>query len=75
MPRSRSAAAILREVPPHVRAGLRRIGVDLDDPAQAKLFVDGVRAADECIAAESADEESASEGRRRRGRRSRTAPP
>lgn len=59
MPRRRSAPEILREVPPRVRAGFRRMGVDLDDPAQARLFVEGVRAAEEQIAAESAAEVNA----------------
>ncbi|WP_437591509.1 hypothetical protein [Sorangium sp. So ce1000] len=49
MPR-RSAAEILRSVPPRDRAALLRAGLDLDDPADAKLFVSGVRAADASIA-------------------------
>ncbi|MGK4006336.1 hypothetical protein WMF31_27195 [Sorangium sp. So ce1036] len=52
MPRRRPAAQILREVPPRVRAGLLRLGLDPDDPAQARLFVEGVRVADELIAEE-----------------------
>ncbi|WP_441289463.1 hypothetical protein ACSRUE_01485 [Sorangium sp. KYC3313] len=58
MHRRRSAAEILRAVPPRDRATLRRFGLDLDDPAQARFFVDGVRAADESIAAESAPRSS-----------------
>ncbi|WP_129346734.1 hypothetical protein [Sorangium cellulosum] len=54
MPRHRSAAQILREVPPRVRAGLLRLGLDLEDPALARLFVEGVRVADELIAEEAA---------------------
>ncbi|WP_437629609.1 hypothetical protein [Sorangium sp. So ce854] len=46
----RSAAAILRSVPPRDRAMLRRLGLDLDNPAHAELFVEGVRAADDAIA-------------------------
>ncbi|WP_438008629.1 hypothetical protein WME89_07940 [Sorangium sp. So ce321] len=46
----RSAAVILRSVPQHDRALLLRIGLDLDNPAHAELFVEGVRAADDAIA-------------------------
>ncbi|WP_433934241.1 hypothetical protein AB3662_07010 [Sorangium cellulosum] len=46
----RSVAAILRSVPPHDRALMRRLGLDLDDPAHAEVFVEGVRAADGAIA-------------------------
>ncbi|WP_437930144.1 hypothetical protein WMF37_13235 [Sorangium sp. So ce291] len=46
----RSAAAILRSVPPRDRAMLLRLGLDLDNPAHAELFVEGVRAADDAIA-------------------------
>ncbi|WP_437726120.1 hypothetical protein [Sorangium sp. So ce861] len=46
----RSAAAILRCVPPRDRAMLLRLGLDLDNPAHAELFVEGVRAADDAIA-------------------------
>ncbi|WP_437831403.1 hypothetical protein [Sorangium sp. So ce1153] len=45
-----SAAAILRSVPQRDRALLLRLGLDLDNPAQAELFVEGVRAADDAIA-------------------------
>ncbi|WP_438014208.1 hypothetical protein WMF18_25205 [Sorangium sp. So ce315] len=48
----RSAAEILRSVPPHHRAALLRLGLDLNDPAAARLFVEGVRAADEAIASQ-----------------------
>ncbi|WP_437720820.1 hypothetical protein [Sorangium sp. So ce861] len=48
--RPRSAAAILRSVPPEDRLIMRRLGYDLDDPEFAALFVAGVRAADEAIA-------------------------
>lgn len=50
MARRRSDAEILREVPPRVRAKLRRLGIDLDDPADARLFAEGARAAEEAIA-------------------------
>ncbi|WP_437997196.1 hypothetical protein WMF26_40955 [Sorangium sp. So ce185] len=46
----RSAAAILRSAPPRDRAMLLRLGVDLDNPAHAELFVEGVRSADDAIA-------------------------
>ncbi|XXX77677.1 hypothetical protein WMF30_02715 [Sorangium sp. So ce134] len=46
----RSAAAILRSVPQSDRALLLRLGLDLDNPAHAELFVEGVRAADDAIA-------------------------
>ncbi|WP_129348467.1 hypothetical protein [Sorangium cellulosum] len=52
MPRRRSAAEILRSVPPRDRARLRRLDLNLDDPADAELFVQGVRVADEAIAEE-----------------------
>ncbi|WP_437765336.1 hypothetical protein WMF27_30500 [Sorangium sp. So ce281] len=48
----RSAAEILRMVPPRDRAALLRLGLDLNHPADAALFVDGVRAADDAIAAQ-----------------------
>ncbi|AUX45207.1 uncharacterized protein SOCE26_066880 [Sorangium cellulosum] len=48
----RAAADILRSVPPHDRALLLQLGLDLDDPADAKLFVEGVRAAEDAIAAQ-----------------------
>ncbi|WP_437983733.1 hypothetical protein [Sorangium sp. So ce117] len=54
MPRLRSSAEILRAVPPRDRAVLRRFGLDLEDPAQARFFVEGVRVADEFIAEEAA---------------------
>ncbi|WP_437894265.1 hypothetical protein [Sorangium sp. So ce124] len=41
-------------MPPRDRAVLRRFDLDLDDPGQARFFIDGVRAADELIAEESA---------------------
>ncbi|KYF55582.1 hypothetical protein BE08_45825 [Sorangium cellulosum] len=50
MPRRRSAAEILRSVPPRDRAVMLRLGLDLDDPEAAELFVEGVRAADASIA-------------------------
>ncbi|WP_437719808.1 hypothetical protein [Sorangium sp. So ce861] len=50
MPRPRSAAEILRSVPPQDRAIMLRHGLDLDDPEAAKLFVEGVRVADDAIA-------------------------
>ncbi|WP_434042304.1 MULTISPECIES: hypothetical protein [Sorangium] len=50
--RVRSAAEILRSVPPRDRARMLRFGLDLDDPADAALFVSGVRAADDGIAAQ-----------------------
>ncbi|AUX21409.1 uncharacterized protein SOCEGT47_018930 [Sorangium cellulosum] len=37
-----------------MRAGLLRLGLDLEDPALARLFVEGVRVADELIAEEAA---------------------
>ncbi len=46
----RSAAEILRSVPPHDRAMLLRLGLDLDDPGESALFISGVRAADRAIA-------------------------
>ncbi|WP_437769029.1 hypothetical protein WME77_19310 [Sorangium sp. So ce764] len=49
MPRRRTDAQILRAVPPRDRAMLLRLGLNLDDPADAALFVQGVRAADEAI--------------------------
>jgi hypothetical protein len=51
-PACRPAAAILRLVSPRDRAVLLRLGLDLDDPADAELFVEGVRAADDAIAAQ-----------------------
>ncbi|WP_437935133.1 hypothetical protein [Sorangium sp. So ce341] len=50
--RDRSAAEILRSVPPRDRARMLRFGLDLDDPEHAALFVSGVRAADDAIAAQ-----------------------
>ncbi|WP_437299241.1 hypothetical protein [Sorangium sp. So ce426] len=50
MPRHLSAVEILRSVPAHNRHVLRELGVDLDDPADAKLFISGVRAAEASIA-------------------------
>ncbi|WP_437294865.1 hypothetical protein [Sorangium sp. So ce426] len=47
-----SAAEILRSVPQRDRALLLRLGLDLDNPADAELFVEGVRAADDAIAAQ-----------------------
>ncbi len=49
---ARSAAEILRSVPPRDRAMLLQLGLDLDDPVDAAFFVSGVRAADEAIAAQ-----------------------
>ncbi|WP_437733494.1 hypothetical protein [Sorangium sp. So ce1335] len=46
----RSAAAILLSVPQRDRALLLRLGLDLDNPAHAELFVEGVRAADDALA-------------------------
>ncbi len=46
----RSSAEILHAVPPRDRAMLLQLGVDLNDPEDAELFVEGVRAADEAIA-------------------------
>lgn len=46
----RSAAAILSSVPQRDRALLLRLGLDLDNPAHAEFFVEGVRAADDAIA-------------------------
>ncbi|WP_437774904.1 hypothetical protein [Sorangium sp. So ce1097] len=48
----RPAAEILRSVPPHHRAALLQLGLDLDDPAVARLFVEGVRAAEDEIASQ-----------------------
>ncbi|KYG11493.1 hypothetical protein BE21_57380 [Sorangium cellulosum] len=48
----RSAGEILRSVTPHDRVVPLRFGLDLSDPADAELFVEGVRAADEAIAAQ-----------------------
>ncbi|AUX34579.1 uncharacterized protein SOCE836_067540 [Sorangium cellulosum] len=48
--RPRSAAAILRSVPPKDRLIMLRLGFDLNDPEFAALFVEGVRAADDAIA-------------------------
>ncbi|WP_437659924.1 hypothetical protein [Sorangium sp. So ce1182] len=50
--RARSDAEILRSVPPPERVVMLRFGLDLDDPAHAALFVSGVRAADDAIAAQ-----------------------
>ncbi|WP_437717209.1 hypothetical protein WMF45_12800 [Sorangium sp. So ce448] len=50
MPRRRSAAEILCAVPLRDRAVLLQLGLDLGDPADAELFVSGVRAADVSIA-------------------------
>ena len=44
------SAAILLSVPQRDRALLLRLGLDLDNPAHAELFVEGVRAADDAIA-------------------------
>ncbi|WP_437275829.1 hypothetical protein WME90_31885 [Sorangium sp. So ce375] len=53
MPSTRlSDAEILRMVPPRDRAALLRLGLDLNNPADAALFVSGVRAADDAIAAQ-----------------------
>ncbi|WP_437631094.1 hypothetical protein [Sorangium sp. So ce854] len=49
MPRRRSAAEILRSVPPRDRAVMLRLGLDLDDPEAAELFVEGVRAAEDAL--------------------------
>ncbi|WP_437596831.1 hypothetical protein WMF28_30080 [Sorangium sp. So ce590] len=46
----RHTVEILRSVPPRDRAVLLRLGLDLNDPADAELFVEGVRAADMAIA-------------------------
>ncbi|WP_437950702.1 hypothetical protein WME98_07705 [Sorangium sp. So ce296] len=46
MSRPRFAAESLRSVPPRDRAVLLRLGMDLDDPEAAKLFVEGVRTGD-----------------------------
>ncbi|WP_437644637.1 hypothetical protein [Sorangium sp. So ce362] len=48
----RSAAEILRTVPPRHRAVLLGLGLNLDDPADAALFVSGVHAADDAITAQ-----------------------
>ncbi|XXT16514.1 hypothetical protein WME94_40405 [Sorangium sp. So ce429] len=50
--RTRSAAEILRSVSPRERVVMLRFGLDLDDPAHAALFVSGVRAVDDAIAAQ-----------------------
>ncbi|WP_437753061.1 hypothetical protein [Sorangium sp. So ce1389] len=50
--RARSAAEILRSVSPRERVVMLRFGLDLDDPAHVELFVSGVRAADDAIAAQ-----------------------
>ncbi|AUX41130.1 uncharacterized protein SOCE26_025360 [Sorangium cellulosum] len=50
MARRRAAAELLRSVPPRDRALRLRLGLNLDNPAHAELFVEGVRAADESIA-------------------------
>ncbi|WP_437298895.1 hypothetical protein [Sorangium sp. So ce426] len=47
-----SAAEILRSVPQRDRTLLLRLGLNLDNPAHAELFVEGVRAADDAIAAQ-----------------------
>jgi hypothetical protein len=39
-------------VPPRDRALLLRFGLDLNNPTDAELFVEGVRAADDAIAAQ-----------------------
>ncbi|WP_437571884.1 hypothetical protein [Sorangium sp. So ce542] len=39
-----------RTVPQRDRALLLRLGLDLDNPVHAELFVEGVRAADDAIA-------------------------
>ncbi|WP_437675811.1 hypothetical protein [Sorangium sp. So ce131] len=46
----RSAAEILRSVPPRDRALLLRLGLNLNNPVHAKYFVEGVRAADDAHA-------------------------
>ncbi|WP_437740468.1 hypothetical protein WMF39_32950 [Sorangium sp. So ce1504] len=48
----RLAAEIVRMVPPRDRALLLRFGLDLNNPTDAKLFVEGVRAAEDAIAAQ-----------------------
>ncbi|XYH94641.1 hypothetical protein ACMHYB_43475 [Sorangium sp. So ce1128] len=48
----RSAAEILRSVSTRERVVMLRYGLDLDDPEHAALFVSGVRAADDAIAAQ-----------------------
>ncbi|HTN91947.1 MAG TPA: hypothetical protein VL242_50105 [Sorangium sp.] len=50
MPRRRPAAEILRSVPSRDCDVMLRLGLDLDDPADAELLVEGVRAADRTIA-------------------------
>ncbi|WP_437659915.1 hypothetical protein [Sorangium sp. So ce1182] len=50
--RARSAAEILCSVPPRARAVLLQLGLDLDDPEDAALFVSGIRAADYEFAAQ-----------------------
>lgn len=50
--RRRSDAEIISEVPPRMRARLRRIGLDLEDPEVARHFAEGVRAAEEFTAKE-----------------------
>ncbi|WP_437324091.1 hypothetical protein [Sorangium sp. So ce381] len=48
----RLAAEIVRMVPPRDRALLLRFGLDLNNPRDAELFVEGVRAAEDAIAAQ-----------------------
>ncbi|HTN89365.1 MAG TPA: hypothetical protein VL242_37065 [Sorangium sp.] len=50
--RAHSAAEILRSVSPRERVMMLRFGLNLDDPEHAELFVSGVRAADDAIAAQ-----------------------
>ncbi|WP_437287500.1 hypothetical protein [Sorangium sp. So ce406] len=45
-----SAAEILCSVPQRDRTLLLRLGLNLDNPAHAELFVEGVRTADAAIA-------------------------
>ncbi|WP_437975677.1 hypothetical protein WMF11_48885 [Sorangium sp. So ce295] len=47
-----TAAEILRSVAQRDRTLLLRLGLNLDNPAHAELFVEGVRAADDAIAAQ-----------------------
>ncbi|WP_437294013.1 hypothetical protein [Sorangium sp. So ce426] len=48
----RLAAEIVRMVPPRDRALLLRFGLDLNNPTDAEFFVEGVRAAEDAIAAQ-----------------------
>lgn len=67
--RRRSDAEIISEIPPRVRARLRRIGLDLEDPEVAMHFAEGVRAAEEDTAKEERREDERHKTKRHKAER------